>query len=148
MLSYWGTEVSINHDPRQVNLVANEIAQIASGAHIQERKSEENVEVQRRTLPSNFEKGFNLDVMTKEPEIEDWMTLIIQYLKDHFFPISKKIRQQPTKFVMWDKTLLRKTPDGFLLKCLGLEKSIKVMAEVYEGICEAHQSGTKVRWLL
>ncbi|KAM2843642.1 hypothetical protein COP1_026332 [Malus domestica] len=86
--------------------------------------------------------------MTKEPEIEDWITYIIQYLNDPYFPTSKKDRWQTTKYVMWDKTLLRKTPDGFRLKCLGLEESMKVMAEVHEGISRAHQAGTNMRWLL
>ncbi|XP_068323287.1 uncharacterized protein [Pyrus communis] len=86
--------------------------------------------------------------MAKEPEIEDWRTSIIQYLKDPSFLTSKKIRQQTTKFVMWDKTLLRNTSDGLLLKCLGLEESMRVMAEVHEGICGAHQVGINMRWLL
>ncbi|KAM1093113.1 hypothetical protein ACFX19_020594 [Malus domestica] len=86
--------------------------------------------------------------MTKEPEIDHWRTSIIQYLKDPSIPTSKKIRRYATKFVMWDKTLLRKTPDGLLLKCLGLEESIRVMAKVHEGICGAHQARKKMRWLL
>ena len=49
---------------------------------------------------------------------------------------------------MWGKTLLRKTPDKLLLKCLGLEESIRVMVEVHEGICGAHQAGIKMKWLL
>ena len=44
--------------------------------------------------------------------------------------------------------MLRKTPDGLLLKCWDLEESMKVMAEVHEGICGAHQEGTKMKWLL
>ena len=75
--------------------------------------------------------------MTEEPEIKDWRTSIIRYLNDPSPPTSKKIRQQATKFVMWDKTLLRKTPDRLLLKCLGLEELIRVMAEVHKGICGA-----------
>lgn len=58
------------------------MTQLASRAHIQERKFEVNVEVQRRNLLSMVEKWFNLDIMTKEPEIEGWRTPIIQYLKN------------------------------------------------------------------
>ncbi|CAN6551667.1 unnamed protein product [Malus baccata var. baccata] len=76
LLSYWDSEVSVNHVPRESNLAANEMAQIASG------------------------------------------------------------------------NLLRKTPDGLLLKCLGQEESMKVMADVHEGICGAHQVGTKMGWLI
>ena len=101
-----------------------------------------------KNLPSIFERGFNLDVMTKELEIKDWRTPITQYLKNHSFPKSKKNRQQATKYVIWMGNLLRKTPDQLLLKCSGQEESIRVMAEIHEGICEAHQAGTKMRWLL
>ncbi|XP_050160424.1 uncharacterized protein LOC126633954 [Malus sylvestris] len=99
LLSYWGIEVSINHVPREANLIANEMAQLASRAQIQERKFEVNVEIQRRNLLSIFERGFSLDRMTKA-EIENWRSLITQYLKDPSSPTNKKIRHQATKFVM------------------------------------------------
>ncbi|KAM1107228.1 hypothetical protein ACFX10_004064 [Malus domestica] len=124
------------------------MAQLASGVQIQERKFERDIEVQRRDLPSIFDRGFSLDVMIEEVEAEDWRTPVLRYLKDHSFPISKKDRQQVTKYVLWEENLLRKTPDRLMLKCLGQEESMKVMAKVHEGICGAHQAGTKMRWLL
>ncbi|XP_070675840.1 uncharacterized protein [Malus domestica] len=148
LLSYWDTKVSINHILRESNLVANEMVQVAFGTLIQERKYGLDVEIQRRNLPSILETGFSLDIMVTEPEIENWRASIIQYLKDHSFPTSKKNRQKATKYVLWAKNLLRKTPDGLLLKCLGQEESMRVMAEVHKGICRAHQAGTKMRWLL
>ncbi|XP_017185428.2 uncharacterized protein [Malus domestica] len=93
---YWGTEISVNHIPRRSNAVANEMAQLASGALIQERKYKGDIEVQKRNLPFIFERGFNLDVMIEEVE----------------------------------------------------EESMRVMAKVHEGIYEAHQAGTNMRWLL
>ena len=53
-----------------------------------------------KNLPSIFERWFNPDVMTKEPEIEDWRTPITEYLKNYSFPTSKKNRQQATKYVL------------------------------------------------
>ena len=103
--------------------------------------------MQKRNLPSIFDRGFSLDVMTKEPKVEDWRSPITQYLKNPSFPTSKKNRQQATKYILWEESLLLKTPDELLLKCLGQEESMGVMAEVHEGICEAHQAGTKMRWL-
>ncbi|KAM2050752.1 hypothetical protein ACFX16_032443 [Malus domestica] len=44
--------------------------------------------------------------------------------------------------------MLRKTPDGLLLKCLGLEESMRVIAKLHKGIYGEHQAGTKIRWLL
>ncbi|KAM2288393.1 hypothetical protein ACFXTI_029274 [Malus domestica] len=138
LLSYWDSEISVSHVPRGSNLAANEMAQLASGMLIQERKYGLDVEIQRRNLPSILERGFSLDVMVLETEIEDWRSPIIHYLKDPSSPTSKKDRQQATKYVLWAKNLLRKTPDGLLLKCLGQEESMRVMAEVHEGICGAH----------
>nr|XP_028946874.1 uncharacterized protein LOC114820421 [Malus domestica] len=148
LLSYWGTEISVSYIPRESNIIANEMAQLASGVPIQEKNFEGNIEVHKRNLPSIFEKGFSLDVITEEMKMEDWRTPIIQYLNNPSFPTSKKNRRQKTKYVIWDKTMLRKTLDGLLLKCLGQEESIRVMAEVHEGICGAHQARNKMRWLL
>nr|XP_028949231.1 uncharacterized protein LOC114821334 [Malus domestica] len=148
LLSLWESEISVNHIPRGSNLAANEMAQLASGVPMQERKHGVDVEIQTRNLPSILDRRFSLDVMVLETEVEDWRTPITQYLKDPSSPTSKRNRQQATKYVLWTKNLLRNTSDGLLLKCLGLEESMRVMAEVHEGICGAHQAGTKMRWLL
>ncbi|CAN6712131.1 unnamed protein product [Malus baccata var. baccata] len=148
LLSFWDSEISVNHVPRGSNLAANKMAQLASRVPIQERKYGVDVEIQRRNLPSILERGFSLDIMVLETKIEDWRSPIIHHLKDLSSPISKNNRQQATKYVLWAKNVLRKTPDGLLLKCLGQEESMRVMAEVHEGICGAHQAGTKMRWLL
>ncbi|KAM1169291.1 hypothetical protein ACFX19_031632 [Malus domestica] len=148
LLSFWESEISVNHIPRGSNLAANEMAQLASGVPMQEMKYGVDVEIQTRNLPSIFDRGFSLDVMVLKTKIEDWRSSIIHHLKDPSSPTSKKNRQQATKYVLWAKNLLRKTPDGLLLKCLGQEESMRVMAEVHEGICGAHQAGTKMRWLL
>ncbi|KAM2517434.1 hypothetical protein PS1_032329 [Malus domestica] len=128
LLSFWDSEISVNHVPRGSNLAANEMAQLASGVPIQERKYGVDVEIQRRNLPSILERGFSLDIMVLEAEIEDWRSHIIHHLKDPSSPTSKKDRQQATKYVLWAKNFLRKTPDGLLLKCLGQEQSMRVMA--------------------
>ncbi|CAN6547026.1 unnamed protein product [Malus baccata var. baccata] len=93
LLSFWESEISVNHIPRGSNLAANEMAQLASGVPMQERKYGVDVQIQTRNLPSILDRGL-------------------------------------------------------LLRCLGQEESMRVMAEVHEGICGAHQAGTKMRWLL
>nr|XP_008381219.1 uncharacterized protein LOC103444085 [Malus domestica] len=148
LLSYWDSEISMSHVPRGANLAANEMAQLASGIPVQERRYELDVEIQRRNLPSILERGFGLDIMVLETKVKDWRSPIIHHLKDPSSPTSKRNRRQATKYVLWAKDLLRKTPDELLLKCLSQEKSMRVMAEVHEGVCGAHQAGTKMRWLL
>ncbi|XP_070679406.1 uncharacterized protein [Malus domestica] len=100
LLSYWDSEISVSHVPRGSNLAANEIEQLASGMPIQERKYGLDVEIQRRNLPSILERGFSLDVMVLETEIEDWRSPIIHHLKDPSSPTSKKDIQQATKYVL------------------------------------------------
>ncbi|KAM1971818.1 hypothetical protein ACFX16_018703 [Malus domestica] len=148
LLSYWDSEISVSHVPKGANLAANKMAQLASGMPIQERRYGVDVEIQRRNLPSILERGFSLDVMVLETKIEDWRSPIIHHLKDPSSPTSKKNRQQATKYVLWAKDLLRKTPYRLLLKCLGQEESMRVMAEVHERVCGAYQAGTKMKWLL
>jgi hypothetical protein len=48
---------------------------------------------------------------------------------------------------MLDNTLYRRTIDGLLLKCLGLDQFKIAMGEVHEGICGTHQSAHKMKWL-
>ncbi|KAM1435502.1 hypothetical protein ACFX13_044176 [Malus domestica] len=119
LLSFWEFDISVNHIPRGSNLAANEMAQLALGVPIQERKYGIDVEIQTRNLPSILDRGFSLDVMVLEAKMEDWRAPMIHHLKDPSSPTSKKNRQQATKYVLWAKNLLRKTPDGLLLKCLG-----------------------------
>ncbi|CAN6699597.1 unnamed protein product [Malus baccata var. baccata] len=119
LLSFWESEISVNHIPRGSNLAANEMAQLASRVPMQERKYGADVEIQTRNLPFILDRGFSLDVMVLETKMEDWRSHIIHHLKDPSSPTNKKNRQQATKYVLWAKNLLRKTPDGLLLKCLG-----------------------------
>jgi hypothetical protein len=44
--------------------------------------------------------------------------------------------------------LYKRGAEGLLLKCVSKYESLKVLAEVHEGICGAHQSGVKMRWLI
>ncbi|KAM2279833.1 hypothetical protein FF2_039820 [Malus domestica] len=63
LLSYWDSEISVSHVPRGANLAANEMAQLASGMPVQERRYGLDVKIQRRNLPSILERGFSLDIM-------------------------------------------------------------------------------------
>ena len=38
--------------------------------------------------------------------------------------------------------------NDLLLRCLGKHEAMLAMAEVYEGICGAHQAGVKMRWMI
>ena len=47
-----------------------------------------------------------------------------------------------------DEYLFKRGTDGILLKCISIEESIQVRAEVHEGICGAYQLGIKMKWLI
>ena len=49
---------------------------------------------------------------------------------------------------MFDDQLYYKTVDGVLLKCLSQEEVRVLMGEVREGICGAHQSAYKIKWVI
>lgn len=44
--------------------------------------------------------------------------------------------------------MLKKTPKGVLLKCLGDTEAYLAMSKVHSGIIRAHQVGHKMKWLL
>ena len=50
--------------------------------------------------------------------------------------------------MLLDSDLYYWTIDGLLLKCLNEEESKVVMDEVHEGICRAHQSAYKMKWVI
>jgi hypothetical protein len=52
---------------------------------------------------------------------------------------------QALKYVLLDNALYRRTIDGLLLKCLGLDQSRIAMEEVHEGICGTHQLAHKMK---
>jgi hypothetical protein len=61
---------------------------------------------------------------------------------------NKKLRRHVLKYTSLDGDLYRRTIDGVLLKCLGDEQAMEVVREVHDGICGAHQSPYKMKWLL
>jgi hypothetical protein len=44
--------------------------------------------------------------------------------------------------------LYYKKLDGVLLQCLGQEEAKKMMSEVHDGLCGAHQSAYRMKWVI
>jgi hypothetical protein len=78
----------------------------------------------------------------------DWRTPIINYLRNHSGRAYKNVRRTTFKYTLIDNELYRSTTGDVLLKCLGPNNAILVMAKVHEGICSTHQSAPKMKWLL
>jgi len=50
--------------------------------------------------------------------------------------------------VLLDNELYYHTLDEFLLGCLGDDESKSLMGEIHEGVCGAHQSAFKMKWII
>ena len=78
----------------------------------------------------------------------DWRKPIIEYLENPVGNTDRKIKYRALSYVCLGNELLKKTPEGVLLKCLGDTEAYLAMSEVHSGICGAHQAGHKMKWLL
>jgi ribonuclease HI len=122
--------VILQHIPREHNEEANRLAQSASGyREIQEVFAEEVC-------------AFRSDLAE-----DDWRKEIVDYLKNPSRKVSRKLRYKAIKFVLLDGRLFYKSLDGVLLQCLGQEEAKKMMSEVHDGLCGAHQSAYRMKWV-
>ena len=116
--------ISFQHIPRAQNQEANRLAQSASGYRV-------------------FQ-----EVLSSEISSDDWRVEIADYLRDPSQKVTRKLRYKSAKYVLLDDQLYYKTVDGVLLKCLNQEEAKVLMGEVHEGICGAHQSAYKMKWII
>jgi len=79
---------------------------------------------------------------------DDWRKEIIDYLRDPSKKVERRIRFQATKYVFLEDELYYRTIDGVLLKCLGDDEARSLMGEIHEGVCGAHQSAFKMKWMI
>ena len=116
--------VSFQHIPRAQNQEANHLAQSASGYRV-----------------------FR-EVLSSEASNDDWRVEIADYLRNPSQKVTRKLRYKSTKYVLLNDQLYYKIVDGVLLKCLNREEAKVLMGEVHEGICGAHQSAYKMKWII
>ncbi|XP_073137179.1 uncharacterized protein [Henckelia pumila] len=135
--------------PRQQNWEANELAQIASGLRLSEEFTHKLVLIQKNNHPSIIQRGlqfetFNLDVNLAG----DWREELNSALQFPEKTIPYGLRMKILNYVLVEGDLYRKGMDKLLLRCIGFPKAMEVMKQVHEGVCSAHQSGIKMRWLV
>jgi hypothetical protein len=78
----------------------------------------------------------------------DWRKEIVDYLEDSSRKVSRKLRYKAIKLVLLDGSLFYKSLDGVLLQCPGPEEAKKMMSEVHDGLCGAHQSAYRMKWVI
>jgi hypothetical protein len=123
--------VTLQHIPREHNEEANRLAQSASGY----KESQEAFVADMCALGTDLAE-------------DDWRKEIVDYLKDPSRKVSRKLKYNAIKFVLLDDNLFYKSLDGVLLRCLGPEEAKKMMGEVHDGICGAHQSAYRMKWVV
>jgi ribonuclease HI len=79
---------------------------------------------------------------------DDWRKEIADYLENPSKKVSSKLRYKAIKFVLLDERLYYKSMDGVLLQCLGQEEAKRMMSEVHDGLCGAHQSAYRMKWVI
>jgi hypothetical protein len=123
--------VILQHIPRENNGEANRLAQSASYYR-------ENQEV------------FAVDVCAFKGNLaeDDWRKEIADYWENPSRKVSMKLRYKAIKFVLLDDRLYYKSLYGVLLQCLSQEEAKKMMSEVHDGLCGAHQSAYRMKWVI
>jgi ribonuclease HI len=123
--------VILQHIPREHNEEANRLAHSASGYR-------EN------------QKAFAMEICAFGSDLaeDDWRKEIVDYLENPSRKVSRKLKYKAIKFVLLDGRLFYKSLDGVLLQCLGPEEAKKMMSEVHDGLCGAHQSAYRMKWVI
>jgi len=78
---------------------------------------------------------------------DDWRKEIIAYLKHPSKKVERCVKFQATKYVLLGDELYYRTIDGVLHKCLGDDEAKSLMGEIH-GVCGAHQSAFKMKWMI
>jgi hypothetical protein len=119
---------SVSDYTREHNEEANRLAQSASSYR-------ENQEVFANDIYS-----FRGDLAE-----DDWRKEIVDYLENPSRKVSRKLRYKAIKFVLLDGRLYYKSLDGVLPQCLGQEEAKKMISDVHDGMCGAHQSAYRMK---
>jgi hypothetical protein len=143
-------ECILHHIPRKENYEANGMAQAASGYRPIEDEKVKIEALKARTLPSIFTRQLGTEIFSLEVGKEDWRSPIISNLRSPNGCTNNALKLKARRYVLMeeDEFLFKCGADGILLKCISTKEAIQVMAEVHEGICGAHQSEIKMKWLI
>ena len=143
---------SIEHVPREKNTNANRMSQNASGYKINPGDNEKSGEIISRSLLFVLSRNLGTDMFYLELNENDWRAPIVSYLRNPNGCNDNTLKLKARKYVLMgepEDVLYKRGAEGLLLRCVSKYESLQVLlAEVHEGICGAHQSGVKMRWLI
>ncbi|XP_073057408.1 uncharacterized protein [Primulina eburnea] len=105
--------------------------------------------IQKRNHPSIHQRGIQVDTFDIDVDLaRDWRDEIKGALRNPEQKLHYCLKMRILCYVLMGDELYRKGDNGLLLRCLGFPEAMRVMQQVHEGICGAHQSGVKMRWLI
>ena len=126
-------DVIISHIPKTTNEATNDLAQHASGYKLMTPDF------------NNIENGIVAIISHRLRASTDWRQELIRYLANTSAHVHFKLKRKVLKYVLIDGELFRRSQEGVLLKYLDKEEAMKVMREVYEGVCGVHKSGSNMK---
>ncbi|GKV11259.1 hypothetical protein SLEP1_g22525 [Rubroshorea leprosula] len=124
-------DVSLKHIHRNMNIEANELAQIASSVKMPEGILEKVIVIEKRILPSIHQRGVTVEACSLDVTPTDWRHPIIEHLRNPSSKTSRRTRMQALNYVLLGDVLYRRGQDELLLRCLGLDESCHVMLDVH-----------------
>ena len=72
----------------------------------------------------------------------------MDYLKNPSQRVSRQLKVKAIKYVLLEDELYYRTIDGIMLKCIGTKESKVLKDEIHVGVCGAHQSAYKMKWMI
>ncbi|KAK9724311.1 hypothetical protein RND81_05G063100 [Saponaria officinalis] len=128
--------------------MANKLAQRTSGYDLMFDGNLLGVRMTQRQIQvkDDVVQVFGINILESE---SDWKSEIIKFLKDPSMKgINPNLKRQSYRYFLIEDELYKKDSQGILLKCFNSNDALLAMTEIHEGVCGAHQSGVKMRWLL
>ena len=144
-------ECSIQHIPREENVDANRMAQNASGYRVNPGDNEKSGQITSKSLLFVLNRNLGTYMFYLELDENYWRAPIVSYLRNPNGCNDNTLKLKARKYVLMgelEDVLYKRGVEGLLLKCVSKYESLQVLAKVHEGICGAHQSRVKMRWLI
>jgi hypothetical protein len=83
-----------------------------------------------------------------ELSAEDWRKEIIDYLKNPSKKVYKQLRYKAIKYVLLEMSYII-VPSMEFCSDVSVKRKLKIlMGEIHEGVCGAHQSAFKMKWMI
>ena len=109
--------VDFEYMPRASNWEGDELAQVASGVKMSEEFTHKLIG--KKNHLSIYEREIRLEVVSTYVNISgDWTIKIREHLEDPNKKVSHRVKVQSHNFVLLDRELYIKGPNGLLLRCL------------------------------